>query len=85
MTSTRLFDEFPDADAFRDRHVGPQDQDLQAMLAALGADDLDRFVADILPESIRLPHPLSLPAPCSEAAALDEERRPRRSSASSAR
>ena len=74
MTSTRLFDEFPDADAFRDRHVGPQDQDLQAMLAALGADDLDRFVADILPESIRLPHPLSLPAPCSEAAALDELR-----------
>mgnify|MGYP001331385736 CR=1 FL=1 len=57
---------------FQRRHIGPDDDQQHAMLAALGAVGLEQFVAAIVPESIRLREPLELPAPCSERAALAE-------------
>ncbi|MFZ2209380.1 MAG: glycine dehydrogenase (aminomethyl-transferring), partial [Porticoccaceae bacterium] len=61
-----------DAADFQRRHIGPDDDQQRAMLAALGAVGLEQFVAAIVPESIRLREPLELPAPCSERAALVE-------------
>ncbi|GMU45750.1 MAG: glycine dehydrogenase (decarboxylating) [Porticoccaceae bacterium] len=63
-----------DMELFQYRHIGPRDPELNALLAALGAFDLDDFVAAILPESIRLRQPPHLPAPCSETVALAELR-----------
>ena len=57
---------------FQRRHIGPDDDQQHAMLAALGAVGLEQFAAAIVPESIRLREPLELPAPCSERAALAE-------------
>ncbi len=74
MTSTNTFDDLSDAKDFQYRHIGPRGEELSALLTALGAHDLDQFVADILPESIRLRTPLSLPESCSEHTALTELR-----------
>ncbi|MBI2783759.1 MAG: aminomethyl-transferring glycine dehydrogenase [Gammaproteobacteria bacterium] len=63
-----------DAADFQRRHIGPDVDQQHAMLAALGAADLEQFIAAIVPDSIRLREPLELPAPCSEWAALAELR-----------
>jgi glycine dehydrogenase len=48
-------------DSFLFRHVGPRPDDIQAMLATLGYNDLDSFIDAVIPESIRLRRPLALP------------------------
>jgi glycine dehydrogenase len=63
-----------ETESFQHRHIGPRGGELPALLAALGATDLDAFVTAILPESIRLRHAPELPEPCSEAMALAELR-----------
>jgi glycine dehydrogenase len=56
------------------RHIGPNDEEIAAMLAALGFEDLDTFVAATVPQDIRVAQPLDLPAGKSEQEALAEMR-----------
>ena len=56
--------------SFADRHIGPRQHEIQAMLAALGVDSLERLVEQTGPAAIRLPRPLDLPAALSETEAL---------------
>jgi len=37
---------------FIQRHIGPSDQDISAMLKTIGHSDLESFIADTLPDSI---------------------------------
>ncbi|HET9132848.1 MAG TPA: aminomethyl-transferring glycine dehydrogenase [Gemmatimonadales bacterium] len=55
---------------FAARHVGPRADDLRAMLATLGYDDLDTFIDAVVPEGIRLRRPLALAPGRSEADVL---------------
>ncbi|RKW70208.1 aminomethyl-transferring glycine dehydrogenase [Galactobacter caseinivorans] len=55
---------------FADRHIGPQGDDREEMLAALGYSSLDALVDAAVPASIRAKRPLDLAAPLSEDEAL---------------
>ncbi|MBU6483649.1 MAG: aminomethyl-transferring glycine dehydrogenase [Betaproteobacteria bacterium] len=59
-----------DHDGFIARHVGTAAQDQVAMLAALGYASRAALIDAIVPETIRLREPLSLPGPMGEAEAL---------------
>ena len=63
------------AHTFAERHIGPQSDERDKMLAALGVDSLDALVAEAMPKSIRLTDPLDLPPALTEAQALAELRR----------
>ena len=58
--------------AFTDRHIGPGDDDVRAMLARIGVPSVEALIDQAVPKSIRLDRPLDLPAPASEAEALAE-------------
>ncbi len=62
-------------DRFVSRHLGPRDEDVRAMTAALGVGSLDELIAQTVPRKIRLGKRLDLPAPRSESELLDEARR----------
>jgi len=62
-------------DTFASRHIGPNADDVRAMLDVLGHDSLDGFIDAVVPEAIRLRRPLALPAARSEVDALAELRR----------
>jgi glycine dehydrogenase len=55
---------------FAARHIGPQPDERDTMLAAVGAADLDDLVAQSLPASITETEPLRLPPPLTESQAL---------------
>src|SRR5882757_2979336 len=57
-------------DEFLARHVGPNDDEIVQMLAAIGQPSLDALVTAIVPGSIRLDRPLALGAPVTEEEAL---------------
>ena len=59
---------------FAERHIGPSEDDQRAMLATLGYDSLDAFIAAVVPADIRLRGSLKLPAGKSEQEALAELR-----------
>ncbi|MGH8094159.1 MAG: aminomethyl-transferring glycine dehydrogenase [Chthoniobacterales bacterium] len=59
---------------FVGRHIGPNDEEIGAMLAAIGFQDLDDFIDATVPKDIRLTSPLDLPAGKSEQEALAELR-----------
>ncbi|HEU5085166.1 MAG TPA: glycine dehydrogenase (aminomethyl-transferring), partial [Acidimicrobiales bacterium] len=59
---------------FRSRHIGPRDDELTAMLDAVGVGSLDELVDQAVPESIRVKDPLDLPPAVSEEEALAELR-----------
>jgi glycine dehydrogenase len=61
-------------DRFPSRHIGPDDADVAAMLAALGLPSLDALVAQTVPADIRLAAELKLPASVTEAEVLAELR-----------
>ncbi|NNN04340.1 MAG: aminomethyl-transferring glycine dehydrogenase [Elusimicrobia bacterium] len=61
-------------DDFSRRHIGSGPADQDAMLAALGLKSLDALIDAVVPSSIRLKHPLNLPAALPEAQALAELR-----------
>ncbi len=63
-----------DHDGFIRRHIGPDDDDIRNMLAALGLDSLDALIEETVPASIRLDEPLDLPPPCNEFEALERLR-----------
>ena len=59
---------------FQDRHIGPNSQEVDHMLEFLGYQNLDSFLEDTIPHSIRHFDSLELPEALSEAAALQEIR-----------
>jgi glycine dehydrogenase len=59
---------------FSSRHIGPQADDREKMLAALGLTDLEQLVEQSLPRSIRSTEPLRLPPALSESETLAELR-----------
>src|SRR6266436_3825778 len=63
-----------DRDLFQNRHIGPSAPDQRAMLATLGYDSLDAFIAAVVPADIRLRGPLKLPAAKSEQEAMAQLR-----------
>jgi len=59
-----------DSESFIARHIGPEDHEAQAMLAAVGYSSIDALIRDTVPATIALDRPLSLAAPQSEQQAL---------------
>jgi glycine dehydrogenase len=57
-------------DAFLERHIGPNPEEVASMLAAIGQPSLEAMVQAIVPGNILLDAPLALPAPISETEAL---------------
>ena len=55
---------------FESRHIGPDANDQQTMLNALGYDSLSDFIGTVIPGNIRLPNPLALEDAVSETEAL---------------
>jgi len=59
------------AHRFTERHIGPNAQQIQAMLDSLGVASVDALIEQCVPESIHLKQALDLPSGMSETAALD--------------
>jgi glycine dehydrogenase len=57
--------------SFARRHIGPSPEQAAAMLAALGCDDMEAFIARVIPAGIRQTSTLNLPPALGEEAALD--------------
>lgn len=49
------------SDRFVDRHNGPRESDVKAMLKKINADSLDQLIEQTIPAPIRLKKPLNLP------------------------
>ncbi len=62
-------------DRFADRHIGPRTDDIEAMVAAVGAMSLDALIDEVVPSDIRLDTPLDVPGPETEAEFLARMRR----------
>ena len=62
-------------DDFVRRHIGPDDEEIGAMLAAVGAASLDDLIGQTVPKRIRIDRPLDLPPPRSERDTLSYLRR----------
>ncbi len=60
--------------SFVDRHIGPREGDVQAMLESIGYSDLAGLCDAALPEAIRTAQPLNLPPSLSEVDAIDKIR-----------
>jgi glycine dehydrogenase len=59
---------------FVNRHIGPREADVQAMLEVVGADSLEQLIATTLPPSIHLQQPLDLPRARNETETLQRLR-----------
>ncbi|MDO5505808.1 MAG: aminomethyl-transferring glycine dehydrogenase, partial [Pseudoxanthomonas suwonensis] len=57
-------------DAFIERHIGPNDAEITAMLAEIGQESLETMTEAIVPGNIRQGITLDLPAPVNEVEAL---------------
>src|SRR5882762_10518679 len=57
-------------DRFVDRHIGPRQADIDAMVHSLGCRDVNDLIARAVPASIRLDRELELPPPLSEVEAM---------------
>ena len=66
--------ELEQRDEFVARHIGPDEDEIQQMLAAIGVDSLAALIDATVPAAIRLNRPLDLPAPMPEQAALEKLR-----------
>ena len=62
---------------FVDRHIGPNDQEIDSMLREIGATSLKEFISKVVPNSITISESLDkfLPAAVSEEAAIAELRK----------
>jgi glycine dehydrogenase len=72
MSSRPCLADLENAAEFHARHIGPSDDEIAAMLQAIGQTSLETLTDAIVPGSIRLDAPLALPAPLTEVAALDK-------------
>ncbi len=52
---------------YRDRHLGPREDDRREMLKKLGIASMQELIDRVVPADIRLKTPMTLPAPLSEA------------------
>ena len=59
-------------DRFQNRHIGPDDADLEKMLKVIGADSLEELMDQTVPSEIRLHKPLELAPEISEYDYLQE-------------
>lgn len=59
---------------FAARHIGPQPEDLRAMLEVIGLESLDQLIDETVPRAIRKKKPLRLPAGESESDYLNRLR-----------
>jgi glycine dehydrogenase len=62
------------ADSFVERHIGPDEAEISAMLEVVNAVSLDELIAQTVPESIRANAALRLPPAIDEAAVLRDLR-----------
>lgn len=53
-------------DEFLYRHLGPRSNDIAQMVKAIGVNSLDELIDKVVPQNIRLPKPLNLPAALAE-------------------
>src|ERR1700726_2571267 len=60
--------------SFARRHIGPNKEEIDAMLRELGFENLDALIDAAIPKNIRLNRQLNLPAAKSESEALAELR-----------
>ena len=60
---------------FIERHIGPNDAEIQEMLAVVGQDSLEALTDAIVPAAIKSPTPLALPRAITEVEALARIRR----------
>ena len=60
--------------AFAARHIGPREDDLDAMLQVVGAASLEALAAAAIPDDIRAAAALDIEPAASEAAVLDQLR-----------
>src|SRR5215216_2875091 len=63
-----------DLDSFAHRHIGPNEEEVRAMLRDVGFDSLDVLIGATVPKDIRLGRQLNLPDAKSEGEALGELR-----------
>jgi glycine dehydrogenase len=63
-----------DQDQFLPRHIGPNAAEQSEMLKAVGYDDLESFISDVVPESIRMRSALTFGEARSESAVIAELR-----------
>ena len=59
---------------FEDRHIGPNDEQISHLLNTLGENDLESFIAKVVPANITIAEKLQnvLPAAASEVEAIEE-------------
>jgi glycine dehydrogenase len=57
------------------RHIGPRDDQIDRMLAAIGVGSLEDLISQTIPQSIRMDEPLALAEPRAESATLDRLRK----------
>ncbi|MDV2858334.1 aminomethyl-transferring glycine dehydrogenase [Oceanimonas smirnovii] len=67
---TQSLFELEQNNAFTGRHIGPSEQEVAAMLAAVGAESLDDLIKQTVPASILNDQPLGIGAPRTEQEAL---------------
>ena len=75
MTTTPSYGELFAPDEFAGRHIGPGPDDVERMLAVLGAGDVDELIDATVPAAIRSAEPSALGAPASEPDVLARLRR----------
>jgi len=74
MSTRQIAPSQRDARSFVPRHIGPNPDEVQQMLDAIGVKSLDTLIDETVPESIRLRKPLALPLGLSENDALNRLR-----------
>ncbi|MFL6664011.1 MAG: glycine dehydrogenase (aminomethyl-transferring), partial [Rhizobacter sp.] len=72
---TRPLGELENPSEFVARHIGIAPEDERRMLSVIGMASRQALIDAVVPRSIARAAPMSLPAPLSEAAALDELKR----------
>jgi glycine dehydrogenase len=70
----KLRERTTDFDSFAPRHIGPNQDEIDAMLAKVGFENLDAMIDAAVPKNIRLDRRLNLPEAKSERQALAELR-----------
>src|SRR5690606_32535451 len=60
------------ADVFKERHNGPDKEQMQDMLKTIGVDSLDQLIDETVPSAIRLKRPLDLPTALTETEFLNQ-------------
>src|ERR1700746_1018852 len=63
-----------DIDSFARRHIGPNEEEVRAMLRGVGFDSLNALINATVPKKIRLEGQLNLPEAKSEIEAVSERR-----------